>query len=176
MRHAEAWRKRSLWTGRGMGVQSPGNFNRELVGEMRFQGAVAHINILAASFLSAIYRAGEALAPTAEDRRLFQLCLGDVSRHIEFGVEHLRYFLQCRPQELPKLTLLFDIGEGRWARDLSRDTEFEESLIGLLGKGDREVGLRELAVLRRDQVLSYQENLRKIGIDKTVRINPLFGA
>jgi hypothetical protein len=176
MRHSEAWRKRALWTGLGLGKQAPGNFYRELVGEMRFQGAVAHVNVLAASFLATLYDFGEALAPTEEDKKLFRLCRQDIDRHLQFGVEHLRYHLEQKPQELPRITLMFDIGEARWARDLSRDAEFEESLIVLLGKGDREVGLRELAALRKQQVTDYQERLRQIGIDKSVRIHPLFGA
>ena len=103
-----------------------------------------------------------------------RLCRADLERHIEFGVEHLRYHLERKPEELPRVTLLFDIGESRWARDFAKDAEFEESLIMLLGKGDREVGLRETAAMRRQQVVDYQERLRQIGIDKTVRLNPLF--
>jgi hypothetical protein len=174
MRHSEAFRKRAIWSGHGLGVQTPGNFNRELVGEMRFQGAVAHVNVLAASFLATLYGNGGLIGPTPEDGKLFKLCLQDVNRHLEFGVEHLRYHLERKPEDLPKVTLLLDIGESRWARDFRKDVEFEESLVTLLGKGDREVGLRELAVLRRQQVLDYQERLRAIGIDKTVRINGLF--
>lgn len=176
MRHSEAFRKRALWTGRGLGVQTPGNFNRELVGAMRFQGAVANINVLAASFLSTLYESGAALGPTAEDAHLFDLCRRDLARHLEFGIEHLRQYLEKKPEELPRVTLLFDVGEARWARDFMKDTEFEEALIVLLGKGDREVGLRELAALRRQQVLDYQERLKLIGIDKSVRINRLFAA
>ncbi|MFN0146009.1 MAG: hypothetical protein ACKVT1_05830 [Dehalococcoidia bacterium] len=174
MRHSEAFRKRAIWSGFGMGVQSPGNFNRELVGAMRFQGAVAQINVLAASFLATLYDHADVLAPTPEDAKLMRLCRADLERHMEFGVDHLRFHLDRKPEELPRVTLLFDIGESRWARDFSKDAEFKESLVMLLGKGDREVGLRELGAMRRQQVLDYQERLRQIGIDKTVRINPLF--
>lgn len=174
MRHAEVFRKRAIWTGHGMGVQSPGNFNRELVGEMRFQGAVAHINILAGSFLQELYASGEALAPTAEDARLFALCARDNARHVEFGLAHIKYFLEKKPQELTKLALLFGLGEARWARDFARDREFEEALIVLLGKGDREVGLRELAALRARQVNRYHAYLAEIGIEKQGREHPLF--
>jgi hypothetical protein len=174
MRHSEAFRKRALWSGRGLGVQTPGNFNREVIGEMRFQGAVGHINILAASFLAAIYESGAELGPTEEDANLFRLCLQDINRHIEFGVDHLRYHLECRPEELPRVTLLFDVGEARWARDFMKDREFEAALVMLLGKGDPEAGERGLAELRRKQVRRYQQNLKEIGIDKTVRIHPLF--
>jgi hypothetical protein len=176
MRHSEAFRKRALWSGHGMGVQTPGNFNRELMGEMRFQGAVGHINILAGSFLSALYRNAEALAPTPEDAKLLRFCLADLERQAEFGVEHLRYFLERKPDELPKLALLFGIGEARWARDLMKDTEFEESLVLLLGKGDREVGERELAAVRKQMVDEYVERLAKIGIEKAGRLHPLFAA
>jgi hypothetical protein len=174
MRHSEAFRKRALWGGHGLGIQTPGNFNRELVGEMRFQGAVGHVNVLAASFLAALYEHGDLLAPTAEDARIFALCLRDLRRHIEFGVEHLRYYLECKPQETPRVALLFGLGEARWARDFMKDIEFEEALVTLLGKGDREVGLRELAAVRREQVTNYQKRLAEIGIDKSVRIHPLF--
>ena len=175
MRHSEAFRKRALWSREGLGVQSPGNFNREVIGEMRFQGAIASINVLAGTFLAALYRHGAALAPTEADQKLFALCLRDIERHIEFGVEHLRYHLEQRPEQLPRLTILFDIAEGRWARDFAKDLELEEALIMLLGKGDRELGLRELAVVRKSQVTTYQDALKAIGIDKTVRINRLFG-
>jgi hypothetical protein len=175
MRHSEAFRKRALWTGRGLGVQTPGHFNRELLGAMRFQGAIADINVFAASFLAALYES-EALPPTAEDAKLFGLCRKDLQNHIDFGVEHLRFHLEQKPEQLPRVTLLFDIAEVRWAKDLMLDKEFEHALVVLLGKGDPEVGLRELALVRQKMVTGYQAALGRIGIDKTIRINPLFSA
>ena len=81
-----------------------------------------------------------------------------------------------KPEELPKVALLLGIGEARWARDLAKDREFEESLIVLLGKGDREVGLRELDAVRQRQVQDYLACLQTIGIDKTGRLHPLFAS
>jgi hypothetical protein len=173
MRHAECFRKRALWSGK-LGLETPGTFNRTVVGQMKYTGMVAQVHVLAESFLLSLYAHGDRLAPTAEDARIFRRCLQDVARHVAYGTEQLRYLLQERPGELTKTTILFDLGESMLAKDLADDTPYTEALVTLLGKGDDDEGRRRLASLRRHQVESYQRRLVWIGIDKTTRLHPLF--
>jgi DNA-binding transcriptional ArsR family regulator len=76
-RHVEAFRKRALANGGGLGYESPGIYNRALHGVLRFTEHVLFLNVMRGSTTLALL---EQLAPSASDdceRTLYRLCARD---------------------------------------------------------------------------------------------------
>ena len=72
-RHVEAFRKRALANGGGLGVQSPGFFNRTVYASFKFTELVIYMNIIRTSFLLALCEQGDKIGRSQADRELFDL-------------------------------------------------------------------------------------------------------
>jgi hypothetical protein len=153
-RHTEAFRKRALINGGGLGVQSPGFFNRTVRAAFKFTEFVVYANILRTSFLLALCEEPR-LARSQADRQLFDLTANDLRRHLAYGVEHLRhYLLQGDPSKRRNLRVWLDRGEVMMGADLRRDTALREALILALGDTVAE-GKARLKELRQAQLRRY---------------------
>ena len=93
-RHVEAFRKRALANGGGLGVQTPGFFNRTVYGVLQVHRARRSTSTSCArrSCSGCASSASEKLARSQADRQLFELTANDLRRHLAYGVEHLRYY------------------------------------------------------------------------------------
>ncbi|MDP9238040.1 MAG: hypothetical protein M3P30_11705 [Chloroflexota bacterium] len=154
-RHVEAFRKRALANGGGLGVQTPTFFNRTLYAAFKFTELVVYMNILRTSFLLAVCEHGDKIGRSQADRQLFEFTANDLRRHLAYGVEHLRhYLLMGGDAKRRNVRSWLERGEIMMAADLKRDKPLRESFILVLGDSVQ-AGKDALAELRQAQLHRY---------------------
>ncbi len=158
-RHVEAFRKRALANGGGLGVQSPTFFNRTVYASFKFTELVVYQNIIRTSFLLALCEHGEKIGRSQADRQLFDFAANDLRRHLAYGIEHLRhYLLNGGDKNHRNVRTWVERGEIMMAADLKRDKPMREALI--LALGDTvEKGKEGLKELRQAQLTKYLRTL-----------------
>lgn len=157
-RHVEAFRKRALANGGGLGYQAPGFFNRAVYASFKFTEFVVYVNIIRSSFLLALCEWSDRLGRSQADRQLFENMAHDLRRHLAYGVEHLKYYLNANPQHRSHVKTWLDRGEVMLAADLRRDKPLREAFILALGDSVQE-GKAKLAELRQHQLKRYLQTL-----------------
>jgi hypothetical protein len=157
-RHVEAFRKRALSNGGGLGVQSPGFFNRAVYAAFKFGEYVAYVNIIRTSFLLALCERSDKLARSQADRQLFDKMANDLRRHLAFGIAHLKYYAQQHPEKRHNVHAWLDRGEMMLAADMKRDKAMREALILAMGDTVAE-GKEQLKQLRQAQLTKYLRTL-----------------
>jgi hypothetical protein len=163
-RHVEAFRKRALSNGGGLGVQMPGFMNRTVYAAFKFTEYVCYVNLLRGSFLLALCEFGSGrLARSQADRDLFDNTANDLRRHLAYGVEHLKYYLRYDTANWGRVQTWLSRGEAMHAADLQRDKPLREALILALGDTVLE-GKQGLKELRQAQLQKYLKTLEAGGI------------
>lgn len=154
-RHVEAFRKRALANGGGLGVQSPGLFSRAVDASFKFTELVIYINIIRTTFLLATCEFADKIGRSQADRQLFENTANDLRRHLAYGVEHLRYYLlNGDDRKRRNVRVWLERGEIMMAADLKRDKPLREAFI--LAMGETVVaGKERLAALRQAQLRRY---------------------
>lgn len=153
-RHVEAFRKRALANGGGLGVQSPGFFNRTVYASFKFTELTVYMNIIRSSFLLALCE-NRKVTRSQADRQLFDLAANDLRRHMAYGIEHLRHYLLVGDEQKRRnVKTWLERGEIMMAADLKRDKPLREALILALGDtvAQGKVALKEL---RQAQLRKY---------------------
>jgi hypothetical protein len=154
-RHVEAFRKRALANGGGLGVQTPGFFNRTVYAAFKFTELIVYTNIIRSSFMLALCEHGEKIARSKADRQLFELTANDLRRHMAYGIEHLRHFLLMGSLDNRRYVRTWlERGEIMMSADLKRDKPLREALILALGNTVAE-GKTALKELRQAQLRKY---------------------
>ena len=154
-RHIEAFRKRALANGGGLGVQAPGFFNRTVYASFKFTELVIYMNILRTSFLLALCEHGDKIGRSQADRQLFEFTANDLRRHLAYGTEHLRhYLLMGGDAKRRNVRGWLERGEIMMAADLKRDTPLREAFILVLGDSVQ-AGKEALKELRQAQIHRY---------------------
>jgi DNA-binding transcriptional ArsR family regulator len=170
-RHVEAFRKRALANGGGLGYESPGIYNRALHGVLRFTEHVLFLNVMRGSTTLALL---EQLAPSASDdceRTLYRLCARDLARHVAFGTGHLRFHLE-QQNDQAQIHFYLNRIESAYAVEVERDKPLNEALR-VLAKRDG----KTLAALRQQQIDRYLKALSAAGLtDRQERLDPAFVA
>jgi hypothetical protein len=164
-RHVEAFRKRALANNGGLGVQTPGFFNRAAYASFKFTEWVVYVNIIRSSFLLGLCEWGDKLGRSQADRQLFELMASDLKRHVAYGVEHLKYYLLHSPQHRSHVKNWLDRGEVMMAADLRRDKPLREAFILALGDTVAD-GKAKLAQLRQTQLKMYTRTLEAATVYK----------
>ncbi len=171
-RHVEAFRKRALSNGGGLGVQMPGFMNRTVYAAFKFTELVTYINILRGSFTLALVEWGDRIGRSQADRQLFENVANDLRRHLAYGVEHLKYYLRKDAVHLGRVKTWLSRGEAMLAADLRRDKPLREALILALGDTVQE-GKARLKELRQAQLQKYLLTLEAASIyDRKEQIIP----
>jgi hypothetical protein len=153
-RHVEAFRKRALANGGGLGVQTPGFFNRAVYAAFKFSELVVYTNIIRSSFLLALCEQGDKIGRSQADRQLFEHTANDLRRHLAYGTEHIKYYVLGDPSRRVHVHNWLDRGEVMLAADLKRDKPLREALILALGDSVQE-GKERLKELRQAQLKKY---------------------
>lgn len=153
-RHVEAFRKRALSNGGGLGVQMPGFMHRTAYAAFKFSEFIFYTNILRASFLLALCEASDKLARSQADRELFEHTAADLRRHLAYGVDHIKHYLRADPVHRDRVNTWVMRGEAMMAADLQRDKPLWEALILALGESIAE-GKAALKELRAAQLQKY---------------------
>jgi hypothetical protein len=148
-RHVEAFRKRALVSGQGLGrasVSAEQALKELLLAETYPEGSLG-MNLLLGSFVLAMFRGLAALADNHADRRLATLSMQDVARSVAYGVAQTRYHVAHQPAQVVALGDYLDRTE-HTVVGVVGSPEFLEPLLVLAA------GSREPAALRRASVFA----------------------
>ena len=97
-RHLDVFRKRALANGGGL-MSSSGNAGLRLIIEAQdFTEMSAIMHVQGEGLVQSIFRMGEYIANNDAEKRIFRLSAQDESRHVAFGVMHLKYILETEPE------------------------------------------------------------------------------
>jgi hypothetical protein len=177
-RHFEAFRKRALVNGGGLGLESPGQVNRMLL-ESRagWTETSLLLHILRGTFTRTLYRYLAAYGPTRVEMLLGRRALQDISRHIAYAMQHLRYAVTHIRGLDRNLQLGLTQAEAIVERD-DKDPVLWEALACAFGGGVRQMdaGMQIVARLRRDYVRDYLRCLHWTGIDRRETLAPNYAA
>lgn len=178
-RHTDVFRKRALANGGGLLQQGAGLGLRTLLEARDFTEMSVLMHVQAEGFVQSMFRMGELIGQTEADKRIFRMSAQDESRHLAFGVMHLKYVLDTEPERREEIHHYLDKAEGDAAGGGSGDVTFPpvfESLCILLGGGKDKFdeGLEKFLLLRKRQVNEYLHRLEVAGLgDRKERIGPL---
>jgi hypothetical protein len=168
----EAFRKRALYGGAGMGRASAAA--EQGLKEWLWAGSYPHgslsINLALGGLLLALYRQIAAFAPSRVDRAIMGYAMQDAARHVSYGLGALRYYLKYQPEERMAIGKYLDDSEHAMA-GLIGVPELLEPLIVICGGGlgTEEVSRGRDAVRKffRLAYREYAERLKAAGLDRS---------
>jgi hypothetical protein len=168
----EAFRKRAIYSGAGLGrasVAAEQGLKEWLWADTYPQGSLA-INVLLAGFMLAIYRQVAAFAPSRVDRSIMGFAMQDAARTVSYGSGALRYHLEHQPAQKVALGAYLDTTEHVMLALLG-SVEVVEPLIIICGGGldaDR-VAAGRGAIIKfiRLAIREYLERVDRAGLERT---------
>jgi hypothetical protein len=168
----EAFRKRALYGGAGMGRASAAAEQglKELLWAPSYPRGSLSINLALQGLLLAIYRQIAAFAPTRADRAIMGYAMQDAARHVSYGLGALRYYVAHQPDERTGLGKYLDDSEHALAAVLGAPELLEPLIIicgGGLGQGEITRGRDAVRQLIRLAYQEYAERLLAAGLDRT---------
>jgi hypothetical protein len=172
-RHMDVFRKRALANGGGLLMASPANEQllAAILQAPNYTTASALMHIFGEGFILTLFRTGEFLAPTEVEKTIFRLCMQDEARHVAYGVRHLKYFLEQRPEMAGEIHHILDLGEEAIFRlTLEPQTIEPRAILAAGGVRDIELGMARLAFLYNKQVREYLHRLKVAGLDRVPRM------
>ena len=179
-RHLDVFRKRALANGGGL-LESSGNAGLRFVMDSKdFTEMSSILHVQGEGIIQSVFRMGEYIASNDAEKRIFRLAAQDESRHVAFGVMHLKYILETQPWRREEIHGYLDYSEpairgGNAAGVAGASPNFGQSLGVLfahkLGSED-EGNNMTLAVFRR-QMQEYMHRLEVAGMpERRDRIHP----
>lgn len=179
-RHLDVFRKRALANGVGLLQAGPGAIG--LLQAQDFTEMTATLHLVGEGFVQSLFRMGEMFAQTEVDKKMFRLAAQDESRHVAFGVMHMKHVLQEEPERREEIHSYLDrqeglLGVGSTRAGLTGGGPTGESMAILLGGGKDEVrleeGYRRLSAIRKRQISEYMNRLEVVGLgDRRQRMAP----
>ena len=172
-RHLDVFRKRALANGGGL-MSSSGNAGLRIIIEAKdFTEMSTIMHVQGEGLVQSIFRMGEYIANNDAEKRIFRLSAQDESRHVAFGVMHLKYILETEPERREEIHSYLEKAEPIIGAGASTNTAvaggspiFGSSLAVLfghtLGSAD-EGGRMALAAFRR-QLNEYMHRLEVAGM------------
>jgi hypothetical protein len=174
-RHFEAFRKRALVGGGGLGLEGPGEVNRMIL-ESRggWTEAVTYLFLLRGNFTLTMLRYLERHAYNEAESLLYRYALQDKARHMTYALEHLQF--ACAHQEDMSLILqqLLFIGDRIFAREL-KDHVLREALAVVFAGGIEEAGTAGMAEYHRmmgDFMRAYVGACEWLGVKRNPETMP----
>ena len=165
-RHYEAFRKRALVNGSGLGVQATGDRFMPIREAMCFAEMATMVFMVNDSFVLSLYQLLAALAQNDAEVELFTLAAQDKARHLAYGVDHTRFLLEHQPERRDEIRRYLNKGEEYLAKDRAADTPMREALAIHLGGGVQQIGegFRRLDAFRQRQLQEYLGRVEAAGI------------
>lgn len=162
-RHAEAFRKRALANGGGLGLQAPTDLIRGASEARSYPELMAYLFVQDSAFLTFFHAAGD-IAQNQLERDLYALVASDRERLMEYQVERFEAFLEAMPDRREEQQRYLAKAEVRLAREWD-DPAVREPLLLLLGgsRDDPAAAAAALHALRRRQVEEYLAHLDRVG-------------
>jgi len=125
-----------------------------------------------------MFRMGELIGHNEAEKKIFRLAAQDESRHVAFGVTHMKYLLETEPERREELHAYLDRFEPAIALSqggLTTEGDVSEALAVLLGGGrdHYDEGQQKLVAIRRKQVVEYMHRLEVLGMpERRERMHP----
>ena len=176
--------KRALANGIGLLQAGPGAVG--LLTAQSFLDMTASLHLVGEGFIQSMFRMGEMIAHSEVDKKIFRLAAQDESRHVAFGVMHMKHLLENEPERREEIHTYLDRMEGQVGSTpnqtgLTGGGDTTEALAILLGGGKSEKqldeGYRKLMAVRKRQFNEYVHRLDVVGLgDRRERMNPLIQA
>ena len=183
-RHLDVFRKRALANGIGLLQAGPGAIG--LLTAQDFTEMASTLHLVGEGFVQSLFRMGEMFAQSQVDKRMFRLAAQDESRHVAFGVMHMKYVVETQPERREEIHTYLDrmegqLGSGSTQAGLTGGGQTGEALAILLGGGTSETQLREgymkLLAIRKRQVNEYMHRLEVVGLgDRRQKMAPMMQA
>ena len=175
-RHLDVFRKRALANGGGLLQASPTSSLRALINAKDFTEMSVLMHVQAEGFIQSMFRMGELIAQNEAEKRMFRLCAQDESRHLGYGVMHLKYVLEYEPERREEIHSYLDEAENADPETGTFGINVAECLIVLLGGGTEnpDEGFNKFMALRKRQVQEYIHRLEVAGLgDRVDRMDPI---
>ena len=179
-RHLDVFRKRALANGIGLLQAGPGAVG--LLASQSFIDMTASLHLVGEGFVQSMFRMGELIAHSEVDKKIFRLSAQDESRHVAFGVMHMKHLLETEPERREEIHTYLDRMEGQVGSTpnqsgLTGGGDTTEALAILLGGGKSEKQLDEgytkLMAVRKRQFNEYVHRLDVVGLgDRRERMHP----
>ena len=169
-RHLEAFRKRALANGGGLGLEGPGEVNRMIL-ESRggWTETVLYLFVLRGLFTQTVLRYLERYATCDAERAIYGNCIEDKARHLTYGADHLWYSINHQPDQKLITQQLCIIGERVLVREL-RDPVLREALSIVFAGGVAHAATQGAQIYRhmmRDYLRRYLDTLKWLGVERT---------
>ena len=170
-RHLDVFRKRAL--ANGCGLLEAGAGATGFLYNQDFVEMTATLHITAEGFVQSVFRMGELFAPSEVEKRMFRLSAQDESRHVAFGVMHVKHLLETQPERKEEVVSYLERqqgqgggGGGGGGATIATGPATGESLAILLGGGkdNLDEGYRLLMAIRQKQVKEYAQRLKVCGL------------
>ncbi|MDO8616294.1 MAG: ferritin-like domain-containing protein [Dehalococcoidia bacterium] len=179
-RHLDVFRKRAFANGGGLLSGGPGLGLRAILESTNYSEMSALMHVLAEGFIQSVFRMGEYIAQNEAEKRIFRLCAQDESRHVAYGVMHLKYLGENEPERREEVHYYLDRAEGVFSFDDSpAAADLSEALAILMAGGlsNLDRGIPMAMAVRRKQVNEYMHRLDVAGFgDRRDRMHPLLKA
>lgn len=170
----DGYRKRAMLNGGGMLLESPGWINRIIFECYSGWTEVAILMfLLRGSFTQTILRYLSVYGPTELDRELALRCMVDKTRHIAYGMDHLRFSFTSTPERASAYAVGLVAAEAQVARE-EADHVLWEALAIIFGGGigNIDAGMEIVNRLRRDWVNDYVNRMEWAGVARRGRLVP----
>ncbi|KKL94142.1 hypothetical protein LCGC14_1867620 [marine sediment metagenome] len=179
-RHLDVFRKRALANGGGLLSSLPQDGLRVIIEAKDFTEMSAIMHVAAEGFVQSLFRMGEYIGQNEAEKRIFRLCGQDESRHLGFGVMHLKHVMDTEPWRREEIHHYLDKCEEALTAGSSVETEagsyLIESLAVLMGGGVKnfDKGMEMAMAVQRKRVNEYVQRLTVAGLgDRRERIYPM---
>ncbi len=174
-RHTEVFRKRALANGGGLGKAKAvvEQFLKLILDAQSYDEGSALMHLLGEGIVLSIFRAGEFLAPSDVEKKIFRLCMQDEARHVAYGTMHLKYRLERDPSIAEDFHAYLDRGEELMTVLFTTPEVVEPMAILAAGgvKQAEEIGVFAADILRERIVEEYLARCDKAGLPRRDRIN-----
>ena len=175
-RHLDVFRKRALANGGGLLSGTPENGLRRIIEAQDFTEMSAVLHILGEGFVQTLFRMGEYIAQSEAEKRIYRLAAQDESRHVGFGVMHLKHVLETQPWRREELHWYYDQAEGILRNEGVAGAAYVQEALAILaggGKDNIDKGRDVTMAILRKQVNEYMHRLEVAGLgDRRDRISP----
>src|SRR3989449_3112872 len=98
-RHLDVFRKRAFANGGGLLSEGQSGPSLRIILDAKdFTEMSAIMHVFAEGFVQSLFRTGELVSFNEAEKTIYRLCAQDESRHLGFGVMHLKYILESTPE------------------------------------------------------------------------------
>ncbi len=172
-RHLDVFRKRALANGGGLLSGTAQAGLRRIIEAQDFTEMSAILHILGEGFVQTLFRMGEYIAQSEAEKKIYRLAAQDESRHVAFGVMHLKHVVEHQPWRREELHWYYDQAESILRTEGLTGAQYTTQALAILaGQGDVDKGTPVVMAILRKQVNEYMHRLEVAGLgDRRERIS-----